>query len=90
MNRSLNNFTKNKRKKIFIFSNDDAAKNVFFNTIYDNFKIINRKDREKQDITFEININKKKRVIKLTDCSNLEFNLNQHIDFSYIYRKDQF
>jgi len=87
MNSSINSFSKNKRRKILIYSNDEAAKNALYKTISENFKILNKKERENREITFELSHNKKNRAIKLTDSLNLDPNLNSNTDYSYIYRK---
>jgi len=86
MNRSINNIHKNKRRKILLYSNDEAAKNIFFKTIKEKFKILNKKERDNREITFEFNFNKKIKIIKLTDCLNLDSNSNTNLDYSYIYR----
>ena len=86
MNNSINNITKNKRRKILIYSNDEIAKNCFFKTITEKFGIINKKEREIREITFDFNHNKKNRAIRLTDSLNLDYATNP--DYSYIYRKN--
>lgn len=87
MKNSFNLVTKNNRKKILIYSNDELAKNSFFNTIYNHFKILNQKERETKEITFEIFNNKKNQIVKLTDSINIDAIKTTNIDFSYIYRK---
>lgn len=87
MNSSINNVSKNKRRKILIYSNDEAAKNVFFKTISEKFKIINKKERENREITFEFSYKDKNRAIKLTDSLNLDPSSSMNIDYSYVYRK---
>jgi len=87
MNSCINNVSKNKKRKILVYSNDEAAKNVLFKTISEKFKILNKKERENREITFEFSHNKKSRAIKLTDSLNLDPNISSNIDYSYIYRK---
>jgi hypothetical protein len=80
------NKNKNKKKNILLCSNDKLAKNYIFNSIINNFNIIKEIDRENKEVTFELNQNKKKYIIKLSDKKTIDNNNNNN-DYSDIYSK---
>ena len=86
MNNNINKISTSKKRRILIYSNDEEAKISFFKKISECHTIYNNKSRDHNDITFEINFNKKNSIIKLTDSLNSDTSLNSIIDFSYIYR----